>query len=304
MQRYNSKIQLTYTQLRALQISIVFAFTLLIQFWWRYPNAPLTGYVLMLIYAGFDNGSTIRRAYYRFLGTLFGIIVGSFLWIIGNLDHRLIILIFPILIYCVYFFSDHDYNLPALFAVCSALVGSGYYAAYEGTSTARYLALNYTICSIIAFFILIIFEYMLFRRFNHMRRFVIESQTAMLINLFNLVTYLNHSHTTSRKSWFDECAKLIDNLKQTERLLMNTQFVIGEKVAFGSEFQFFFERVNQIYGQLKSLYFATHCQKNSITDLSEITNQVNRDIYQLEALYSKELETIDWDNKHIYVAIS
>lgn len=300
MRRFFTATQLTYTQLRSVQISIVFTVTVFVEFLWRYPNAAITGYILMLVYAGFDNGTTLKRAYHRFLGSSFGIILGSFLWIIGNLDHRLMILIFPIILYFVYFFADHEYHLTTIFTVCGALAASGYYAAFYGYDV-RHLMNDYAMCSMIAFVILIIFEYIFFRRYNHMRRFVIESQTNTIIHLFQLIKFLNqkvHSH----KIWFNECAHLIENLNQTRRLLQNTHFVLGAREEFGNEFQLFFHQVNRIYGQIKGLYYASHYQKQSPEELQLQLEQINLDLQRLKTQFSDTLLTIP-GYERIYVAM-
>ena len=59
--------RLSYRAMRGLQISIVFAFTIFVQEFLRFPRAGWTGFALMMIYAGFDNGATLSRAYNRFL---------------------------------------------------------------------------------------------------------------------------------------------------------------------------------------------------------------------------------------------
>ena len=58
--------KLSYRSLRAVQISTVFCFTIIVQEGLRYPRAGWTGFAVMMIYAGFDIGTTILRADLRF----------------------------------------------------------------------------------------------------------------------------------------------------------------------------------------------------------------------------------------------
>ncbi len=290
--------QLTYTQLRALQISLVFSFTILLQCVWVYPKAPVTAYVLLLIYAGFDNGTTLQRTYYRYLGTVYGIFLGFFFWYIGHIDYRLILLVCPITIYLAYFFSSHAYHIPTVFTVCTALLGMGYYGTYLHEDI-KYLLVDFFMCSLIAFVMILFFEYFIFRRYQHMRRFIIESQTATITHLLNLVDYLNQPKVT-RKEWFDECAKLIANLANTEKLLGNAHFMKRSMEEFGEEFNDFIDQVNQLYSHFKALYFALHLEPNAAIDVTQFIHTINHELLRLKHLVSSDLAANLW-GKQSYV---
>ncbi|WP_019216969.1 FUSC family protein [Legionella tunisiensis] len=72
------------------------------QEWLRYPRAGWTGFAVMMIYAGFDNGTTIFRAYQRFLGVLLGLFSGYILWFIGHVDYRTLIIILPMTVFLLF----------------------------------------------------------------------------------------------------------------------------------------------------------------------------------------------------------
>ena len=133
MRRSLSFGKLSYRSLRAVQISMVLFFTIIIQQLFLFPRAGWIGFSVMMIYAGFDNGTTLFRAYHRFLGMFLGLFIGYVLWFFGHLDYRLLIIILPLTIYLAYFLAGHAYSIPTVFTVSTAVIGTGYFAAPSGT---------------------------------------------------------------------------------------------------------------------------------------------------------------------------
>jgi uncharacterized membrane protein YccC len=163
--RYN------YRTIRGFQITTVFTFTIFLQEAIRYPHAGWTGFGVMMIYAGFDSGATISRAYQRFLGMLLGLESGYFLWVIGHLDYRTLIVLIPMTVFFAYYLVGEKYSAPTAFAVNTSIIGVGYFA-YDSRFTITNFLIDYFICTLIAFVIIYLFETLWFSRYKMMMRFL------------------------------------------------------------------------------------------------------------------------------------
>ncbi len=54
-----------YRTTRAFQICVVFIFALALQRWLKYSHAGWIGFAVMMIYAGFDSGTSLHRTIHR-----------------------------------------------------------------------------------------------------------------------------------------------------------------------------------------------------------------------------------------------
>ena len=92
-----------YRATRAFQICIVYVTTLLIERLLQFNRAGWIGFVVMMIYVGFDSGASMNRTLHRFLGTMIGLLLSYFLWLLGLLDYRLIMTVIPIIVFFSFF---------------------------------------------------------------------------------------------------------------------------------------------------------------------------------------------------------
>ncbi|HAT6325034.1 TPA: FUSC family protein [Legionella pneumophila subsp. pneumophila] len=290
MRRWLGVQAFSYVELRSIQISTVFAFTIFVQEWLRYPRAGWTGFAVMMIYAGFDNGTTIFRTYHRFLGVLLGLFTGYLLWFVGHLDYRTLILIMPLMVFFAFFLVGRAYSVPTVFTVNVSVLGSGYFST-EDTLPVTYFIIDYTLCTLIAFTIILGFEYFWFRHYGLMQRFIKSTQAEVIDDLYRLVRLLNQGKI-KKTEWFQACIKLTDSLFEVNKLITNSQFLISSEHAVGDEFNQFVELANRIFIGLKALYMAYYTKHYHTFDYYQLFQQVQKDLVHLKDFVAGE-QTID-----------
>lgn len=276
--------QLSYRAMRGLQISIVFTFTIFVQELLRYPRAGWTGFAVMMIYAGFDNGSTIFRAYHRFLGVILGLLTGYFLWFLGHVDYRTLVLVIPATVFFAYFLVGRAYSVPTVFTVNTSLIGTGYFDVHN-TFSVTFFLVDYAVCTLIAFAIILAFEYFWFRKYHMMGRFIYDTQTEVIHRHLVLENLLNNKkihHIT----WFKACVALTRSLFEVNSLVHNAQFSVSSKRAVGDEFDKFAELTNRIFIGQKALYYAHYTKRYSKYDYNHLQLQVESDLAKLKTIVS------------------
>lgn len=174
-----------YRSTRALQICIVFATTLVIQRWLEFSKAGWIGFAVMMIYAGFDAGTSIHRTMHRFWGTILGLILAFCLIVIGRIDYRFIIIFVPIAVFFAYFTLGKFYAFPTIFTVSLTALGADYFPSetYEPYS----FFFDYFRATIIALFICVFFESIVFRKNNLTHLFYRDMQKAIVLQLQQLL---------------------------------------------------------------------------------------------------------------------
>lgn len=282
---------LSYRALRCVQISTVFFFTIIIQEWLRYPRAGWTGFAVMMIYAGFDNGTTILRTYHRFLGVLLGLFTGYILWFIGHIDYRTLITIIPMTVFFAYFLAGRIYSIPTVFTVCTSVIGSGYFNL-DSTSTVMYYIIDYGMCTLVAFGIILVFEYCWFRHYGMMRRFIIDTQAEVVHDLYRLVHLLNQGKI-KRTDWFESCLKLTRSLHEVDMLIENAQFMVRSERTVGDEFTEFVLLANRIFIGLKALYMAYYTPHYHKFNYYQLLQQVQADIVHLKKFVAFSRQTLE-----------
>lgn len=282
-----SSPNLSYRTLRALHICIVFTFTIWFQEILRFPRAGWVGFAVMMIYAGFDSGTTLFRAYHRFWGMLLGLFSGYLLWFMGHLDYRTLILIIPLTVFFAYFLVGHAYSVPTAFTVNTAVIGTGYFYAHNSFSITFFLV-DYAICTVFAFVIILLFEYFWFRRHHMMQRFIRDTQNEVLQHLSELVNLLNQDKI-QRTKWYHGCVALNRSLNEVNNLVRNAQFLHSSEQAVGDEFNYFVALSNRIFVALKALYSAYYTKRYHKHDYFDLYNQVQADLAQLASLLEHKI---------------
>ncbi len=270
----------SYRAMRGLHICIVFGFTILLQELFHYPQAGWTGFAVMMIYAGFDNGTTLFRAHHRFWGMVLGLFSGYLLWFLGHLDYRTLILLIPLTIFFAYFLVGRAYSIPTVFTVNTAVIGTGYFASHSQSSITFFI-IDYIVCTIIAFAICLGFEYFVFSRYGLMKRFIYDTQAHVVKDLEKLVKLLNHGKI-SRSQWFRSCIELNRSLTEVNQLIKNSSFEYSSKKVVGEEFNQFVELTNKIFINIKALYSAYHTKRYLKYDYQQLYKQVVNDLATLE----------------------
>ncbi len=277
---------LSYRTLRGFQITTVFCVTVAVQEWIRHPHAGWTGFALMMILGGFDNGTAILRAFHRFSGVFMGLFTGYFFWFLGHLDYRLMFFIVPLTIFFIFFSAGTAYSTSTIFAVCASVIGFGYYHSQSSFIVSFYL-IDYGMCTVIAFAIILVFEYFWFRRYNMMQRFINDIQIEVINNLYHLIHLLNQEKIR-RVDWYNGCTLCTASIFEMDRLLCNSQFILGSERAVGDEFNQFVVLTHRVYVGLKALYLAYYTKRHRKFDYYQLVEKVQADLIQLKALIAFE----------------
>lgn len=178
-----------YHSTRALQICIVFVATLAMQRWLQFSHAGWIGFAVMMIYAGFDAGSSIQRTLHRFGGAVFGLLLSFVFWEAGQVDYRLIIIIIPIIVFFAFFSLGKIYAFPTVFTVTLTALGTDYYSPIDYDTYNFFF--DYFRATGIALFICLFFESIVFRKQNLTHKFRSELVSTIIQQLQQLVVLVS-----------------------------------------------------------------------------------------------------------------
>lgn len=182
-----SKI-IVYRSERALQICIVFATTLLIERLLQFSKAGWIGFVVMMIYVGFDAGASMHRTLHRFWGTLVGLLLSYFLWLAGLLDYRLMLTVIPIVVFFSFFSLGKFYAYPTIFTVTLTSLGTAYFTP-DNYSVSEFF-FDYFRATLIAFLICMFFEGVVFKNKRMTQVFARNLQRTITHELEQLLDIL------------------------------------------------------------------------------------------------------------------
>ncbi len=175
---------LDFRTTRALQIGVVFFCTLVIQWMLNFKHSAWIGFSVMMIYAGFDTGTSIHRTFHRFLGMSLGLILSWLLWGLGMLNYRILFLVIPMIIFFSFFSLGKLYAIPTIFTVTLTALGTDYFSPLD--YQVRNFFFDYFWSTCVAFGICIVFETIVFRKKNLTHLFYLEAQQQIIIDLEKL----------------------------------------------------------------------------------------------------------------------
>jgi hypothetical protein len=218
---------------------------------------------------------------------LLGLFSGYVLWFVGHIDYRLLIMIIPVTIFFAYFLAGQAYSVPTVFTVNTSVIGTGYFDTSNSLFPLTFFLTDYLMCTIIAFVIILLFEYFWFSRYNLMHLFIKDTQAEVVRKLYRLIHLLNQEKI-SRSAWFKACISYTDSLFEMEKLERNAQFLISSEGVVGDEFNEFVVLNSHIFIQLKALYIATYTKRYRTYDYNVLLDEVQRDLKYLKTLMSKK----------------
>ena len=160
--------------------------------------------------------------------------------------------------------------------------------------------IDYSICNLIAYAIILIFEYFWFSRYQLMKLFIRDTQADVIRKLYRLIHLLNQDKI-SRSDWFESCITYTDSLFAMQLLAQNAQFVISSERAVSGEFHQFVALNNDIFISLKALYLATYTKKHRKYDFNQLLQKVQADLKLLKNLM-KEIHIADQHTGELHVA--
>ncbi len=179
-----------YRTTRALQICIVFVTTLLLERLLNFSRAGWVGFVVMMIYVGFDAGASIHRTLHRFWGTILGLLLSYLIWKLALLDFRLLLIIIPVVVFLAFFSLCKFYAYPTIFTVTLTFLGTAYFS--PSNYDAYYFFFDYFRATVVAFFICFLFEGWIFRNSGLTEKFYYDLQKSTLDELDHLYQIACH----------------------------------------------------------------------------------------------------------------
>jgi len=159
----------------------VFVTTLCLERLLNLNRAGWIGFVVMMIYVGFDSGASIHRTLLRFWGTLQGLLLSYFIWLLCLLDYRLILVIIPIVVFFSFFSLNKFYSYPTIFTVTLTFLGTAYFDPKD--YDAYYFFFDYLRATTVAFFICYIFEGWIFKNSGLTEKFYFDLQKSIIEEL-------------------------------------------------------------------------------------------------------------------------
>lgn len=263
---------LEYRATRAFQICIVYATTLLIERLLQFNRAGWIGFVVMMIYVGFDAGASMNRTFHRFLGTMIGLLLSYFLWLLGLLDYRLIMTVIPIIVFFSFFSLGKFYSYPTIFTVTLTSLGTAYFSPEN--YDAYYFFFDYFKATIVAFFICIFFEGIVFKDINMSQVFHDEHHAKVLDNLEQLFVIATNKkiHKTSFLKASAEChAKILDTL--AFEVTSRSDYALIKNELFDTEY--FHQQVTNALDSIRQLFLlAPHRDESLVLGIRTILDQL------------------------------
>ena len=252
-----------YRKVRALQISLVFATALAVQELLDYSHAGWIGFAVMMIYAGFDKGASLQRTTHRFWGAILGLLLSYILWIIGQIDFRLIIVLFPIIVFMAYFSLGKLYAIPTIFTVTLTALGTDYYGGNDYAVPNFFF--DYLLSTVIAFLLCLMFEYYLFRNSQLSHKFYLDLQKRIITRLNKLFDIVTHQPLRD-SSYLRVSTVLNTNILDLYAFVDAAKHDAHPEINLLDEMALFGSTVQQAYHNLRRLFvLAPH--KNKLLEL-------------------------------------
>lgn len=173
-----------YKTTRALQITTVFVGTLALQWALNFSHAGWIGFAVMMIYVGFDPGTSMHRTIHRFWGAMLGLFLSYILFFFIRFNNDMIFVVVPAVVFFAFFSLSKYYFSPTIFTVTLTALGSDYY------HTAQYnvdqFFWDYGKATTLALGICVCFEYFIFRKTNLTGKFYADLQQKLCLELDTL----------------------------------------------------------------------------------------------------------------------
>ncbi|KTD13724.1 hypothetical protein Lgra_0859 [Legionella gratiana] len=264
-----------YRKTRALQICIVFATALAVQRLLGYSHAGWIGFAVMMIYAGFERGASLLRTIHRFWGAVFGLLLSYFLWIMGQIDFRLILVVIPFIVFMAYFSLGKLYAFPTIFTVTLTSLGTDYYG---GTNYAvPNFFFDYLLSTVVAFLLCVMFEFFIFRGSQLSRKFYLDLQKRIITRL-NKLFQIVIQRPMRDSSYLQASISLNTNMLDLYAFVDAAKHDTHPEVKFLEELAFFNSVVHQAYHNIRRLFvLAPHRNELLELETQNILEQLTRE---------------------------
>ncbi len=259
-----------YRTTRAFQICIIFVTTLMIQRYLKFTHAGWIGFSVMMIYAGFDSGTSLHRTVHRFWGVMFGLLLSYFLWVLMRLDVGFVLFVAPVIVFMAFFTLGKYYVSPTIFMVTLTALGLDYYTLdqYEPIN----FFFDYTRATVLALAICVFFEYFIFKKSNLTHHFYFDLQQTVirqLGQLFEIVTNtpVRHSH------YLKLSAQLNLRLLELQSFLLVVKHDYHVQTQYFDSLDTFYESIEQIYHNIRQLFVSESSRQATL--ISETRAQLD-----------------------------
>lgn len=240
-----------YRKTRALQICLVFATALAVQRLLAYSHAGWIGFAVMMIYAGFDRGASLLRTIHRFWGAVFGLLLSYFLWIMGQVDFRLILVVIPFIVFMAYFSLGKLYAFPTIFTVTLTSLGADYYGGNNYAVPNFFF--DYLLSTVVAFSLCSMFEFFIFRGSQLSRKFYIDLQKRIITRL-NKLFYIVTQRPMLESTYLQASITLNTNILDLYAFVDAAKHDTHSEIDFHDELIFFSSVVQQVYHNIRRLF--------------------------------------------------
>lgn len=263
---------LSYRTTRALHICIVFSSSLLIAQLLKMPRGAWTGFTVILIYSGFDVGSSIQRIRHRFGGVILGLLLAHFILFIGHLNYRMLSLTLPALLGGYYYILGKSYAQSTILSTILSVIGSDYFAST--TFQPQWYIRDYFMCTLLAAAICFFFEYFIFFRVNMTRKFYVDFQKDLIAQLENFLILLKKTKI-KKTEILNAIVTFNQKMLALNTFTQNTQHDYHNKDNLLAELEQFNHYIMIAYSNIRKIYIL-HPDKHFslLTETRALINQL------------------------------
>ena len=252
---------INFKETRSLQISIVFLATVALQRTLHFTHSGWIGFAVMMIYAGFDSGTSLHRAVHRFWGAVLGLFLSYILFFFIRFNDDIIWLVVPCILFMAYYTLSKYYVSPTIFTVTLTALGADYYSS--SSYAVDQFFFDYGRSTMIGMAIIMIFDAFIFRKQNLTEKFYREIQSKIM----------------------DQISKVFAITKQSK--IHHAQF-LKESIELNNQ-------IAKFDAFLKTIHHNHHFQSNIFDPLSEFHSRIEHlhaNIHQLYAHHGEHMDAL------------
>lgn len=254
-------IALDYRATRAFQICVVFIATLAIQDWLQFSHAGWIGFSVMMIYAGFDSGTSLHRTQHRFWGAMLGLLLSYVLWFIIRIHYELIFLIIPIIVFMAFFALGKFYVSPTIFTVTLTALGLDYYTIDHYSVDEFFF--DYFRATLVALGICVFFEFFIFKKGNLTHKFYFDLQRALVFQLEKLF-FIVTRYPIRQSQYLKVSAQLNVSVLELHAFFMTVKHDYHIQNHYFNDLDPFNELVEKTYQNIRQLFVSGMASPNSL----------------------------------------
>ncbi|MDX2345956.1 MAG: FUSC family protein [Legionella sp.] len=240
-----------YRKARALQISVVFISALLLQKLLNFSHAGWIGFAVMMIYAGFDAGTSVHRTIHRFWGAMLGLFLSYILFFLIRIDDDLILIVVPAMVFMAYFSLSKHYVSPTIFTVTLTALGSDYYQS--NLYAIDQFFFDYAKATVIALSVCVFFEYFIFKKNNLTHRFYFQLQKTLVSELQVLLDVVI-TKPLRRSNYLKLSAQFNRHVLDLDAFLNTAKHDYHLKIAVFDELANFNHMIVQVHQNIQQLF--------------------------------------------------